>query len=225
MNLALFDLDHTLLPIDSDYEWSRFLVRIGVLDGDAYERENDRFYREYQAGTLDIAEFLRFQLAPLAAHPRSTLDAWHRRFMAEVVVPSILPQARELVARHAAQGDLIALVTATNAFVTAPIARAFGIDHLVATGIEVGPDGEFTGRPHGTPSFREGKIVRTTEWLASLGHELPRFGRSWFYSDSRNDLPLLERVTDPVATNPDAVLHATAIDRGWPVIRLFEGVA
>jgi HAD superfamily hydrolase (TIGR01490 family) len=224
MNLALFDLDHTLLPIDSDYEWSQFLVRIGVLERETYERENDRYLRQYQDGTLDIAEFLRFQLAPLAAHPRATLDAWHRRFMAEVIAPRMLPQARELVGRHAAQGDLIALVTATNAFVTAPIARAFGIGHLVATGIEVGPDGQYTGRPEGTPSFREGKIVRTTEWLASLGHVLSGFERSWFYSDSRNDLPLLERVTDPVATNPDAVLHATAIDRGWPVIRLFEGV-
>jgi HAD superfamily hydrolase (TIGR01490 family) len=224
MNLALFDLDHTLLPIDSDYEWSQFLVRIGVLERETYERENARYLRQYQDGTLDIAEFLRFQLAPLAAHPRATLDAWHQRFMAEVIAPRILPQARDLVGRHAAQGDLIALVTATNAFVTAPIARAFGIGHLVATGIEVGPDEQYTGRPEGTPSFREGKVIRTTEWLASLGHSLPSFERSWFYSDSRNDLPLLERVTDPVAINPDAVLHATAIDRGWPVIRLFEGV-
>jgi HAD superfamily hydrolase (TIGR01490 family) len=224
MHLALFDLDHTLLPIDSDYEWSRFLVRIGVLDGEAYERENDRFYREYQAGTLDIAEFLRFQLAPLAAHPRATLDAWHRRFMAEVIEPRILPAARALVERHRAQGDLLALVTATNAFVTAPIARAFGIEHLVATGIE-DRDGEFTGRPQGTPSFREGKIVRTEEWLASLGHTLGGVGRSWFDSDSRNDIPLLERVTDPIATNPDAVLHQAAIERGWPVVRLFEGTA
>jgi HAD superfamily hydrolase (TIGR01490 family) len=225
MHLALFDLDHTLLPIDSDYEWSRFLVRIGVLDGDAYERENDRFFREYQAGTLDIAAFLRFQLAPLAAHPRETLDAWHRRYMAEVIAPRVLPQARELVDRHRARGDLCALVTATNAFVTAPIAREFGIEHLVATGVELGPDGRYTGRPDGTPSFREGKIVRTGEWLASLGHGLDDFDRSWFYSDSRNDIPLLERVTDPVATNPDAVLHATAVERGWPVVRLFEGVA
>ena len=224
MHLALFDLDHTLLPIDSDYEWSRFLVRSGVLDGDTYERENDRFFRDYQTGTLDITEFLRFQLAPLAAHPRATLDRWHRRYMAEVIEPRILPQARELVDRHLARGDLVALVTATNAFVTAPIARAFGIEHLVATGVEQDASGAFTGRSQGTPSFREGKIVRTTEWLASLGHEFGHFSRSWFYSDSRNDLPLLELVTDPIATNPDPVLHATAIERGWPVLRLFEGV-
>ncbi|HYF58021.1 MAG TPA: HAD family hydrolase [Burkholderiaceae bacterium] len=222
MDLALFDLDHTLLPVDSDYEWSRFLVRIGVLDGEAYERENDRFFRQYQSGTLDIAEFLRFQLAPLAAHPRETLDGWHRRYMAEVIEPRLLPAARALVDRHLARGDLVALVTATNAFVTAPIARAFGIGHLVATDVERRPDGSFTGRPEGTPSFREGKVVRTAEWLASLGRSLDDFDRSFFYSDSRNDLPLLERVTDPVATNPDAVLHAAALERGWPVLRLFE---
>ena len=223
MHLALFDLDHTLLPIDSDYEWSRFLVRTGVLDGESYERENERFFRRYQAGTLDIAEFLEFQLAPLAAHPREVLDGWHRRYMAEVIEPRILPQARELVERHRSRGDLVALVTATNAFVTAPIARAFGIEHLVATGVEQRADGSFTGRPQGTPSFREGKVVRTDEWLASLGHRFDAFRRTWFYSDSRNDLPLLERVSDPVATNPDEVLHATAIERGWPVVRLFEG--
>ena len=222
MHLALFDLDHTLLPIDSDYEWSRFLARIGALDGRARERDDERFYREYLAGTLDIDAFLRFQLAPLAAHPRQTLDAWHLRYMAEVIEPRILPQARELVERHRARGDLVALVTATNAFVTAPIARAFGIEHLVATGVEQGPDGRYTGRPEGTPSFREGKIARTSQWLASLGLALDGFERSWFYSDSRNDLPLLERVTDPVATNPDDVLHAVAIERGWPVLRLFE---
>jgi len=223
MHLALFDLDHTLLPIDSDYEWSRFLVRLGVLDGEAYERQNECFFRDYQAGTLDIQAFLRFQLAPLAAHPRETLDGWHARYMAEVVGPRILPPARELVDKHRRRGDLVALVTATNAFVTAPIARAFGIDHLVATGVEE-LDGAFTGRSHGTPSFREGKIDRTEEWLAGQGHRLDDFARTWFYSDSRNDLPLLERVTDPVATNPDAVLHAVAIERGWPVLRLFEGV-
>ncbi len=222
MHLALFDLDHTLLPIDSDYEWSRFLARIGVLDGEAHERENERFYRDYLAGTLDIDAFLRFQLAPLGAHPLETLEGWHRRYMIDVIEPRILPSARELVDRHRTRGDLVALVTATNAFVTAPIARAFGIGHLVATGVERAPDGGYTGRPQGTPSFREGKIVRTAEWLASLGHALGDFERSWFYSDSRNDLPLLERVTDPVATNPDDVLHAVAIERGWPVLRLFE---
>jgi HAD superfamily hydrolase (TIGR01490 family) len=221
MHLALFDLDHTLLPIDSDYEWARFLVRRGVLDGEHYERENDRFYRAYQNGSLDIFEFLQFQLAPLATHPRATLDAWHAEYMREVIEPHITAKARDLVDQHRAQGDLLALVTATNSFVTAPIARAFGIDHLVATGIEE-LEGQFTGRPHGTPSFREGKIARTREWLASLGHELGGFEQSFFYSDSRNDIPLLEQVTHPVATNPDAQLQAVARERGWPVIQLFS---
>ena len=223
MNLALFDLDHTLLPIDSDYEWSRFLARAGVIDGQAHERENDRFYRDYQAGTLDIDAFLAFQLAPLAQQPPETLEAWHQRFMTEVIEPALLPSARDLVMRHRSRGDLIAVVTATNAFVTAPIARAFGISHLIATELETDGEGLYTGRPRGVPSFREGKITRTLAWLASLGHALERFDQSWFYSDSRNDLPLLELVSHPVATNPDPVLHVTAIERGWPILRLFEG--
>jgi HAD superfamily hydrolase (TIGR01490 family) len=219
--LALFDLDHTLLPIDSDYEWSRFLVRTGAIDGEAYERENDRFLQQYQAGTLDIDEFLRFALAPLAANDRKTLDGWHSEFMADVIRPNIRPAARRLVDEHLDRGDLVALVTATNEFVTAPIAAEFGIPHLVATTIEA-QDGRFTGRARGTPSFREGKLVRTLEWLDTLGHSLPAFERSYYYGDSRNDLPIMERVTDPVATNPDPVLAATAQARGWPVIRLFE---
>jgi HAD superfamily hydrolase (TIGR01490 family) len=221
MHLALFDLDHTLLPLDSDYEWSRFLAAVGAVDGERHRRENERFYREYLAGTMDIQEFLAFCLAPLAAHPREQLDAWHRQFMDEVILPAIRPQAQELVAGHAERGDLCAIVTATNEFVTAPIARRFGVAHLIATGVEE-VDGRFTGRPRGTPSYREGKIARTEEWLASLGHTWRGFERSWFYSDSANDIPLLSKVTDPVATNPDARLAAVARERGWPVIRLFE---
>jgi HAD superfamily hydrolase (TIGR01490 family) len=219
--LALFDLDHTLLPIDSDYEWSRFLVRTGVLDGEAYERENDRFLEQYQAGTLDIDEFLRFALAPLAANPRDALDAWHRGFMADVIAPNIRPAARQLVDEHLQRGDLVALVTATNEFVTAPIATEFGIPNLIATTIEQ-QDGRFTGRPLGTPSFREGKLTRTLEWLSSLGHSLGDFERSYYYGDSRNDLPIMERVTHPVATNPDPMLAEVAHARGWPVLRLYE---
>ncbi|MCL4774925.1 MAG: HAD family phosphatase [Burkholderiaceae bacterium] len=219
--LALFDLDHTLLPLDSDYEWARFLIRLGVVDGDEYARRNDLFFDQYHAGTLDIHEFLAFQLAPLAAHPRNQLDAWHRQFMDEVIAPAIRPQARALVDGHRRRGDLCAIVTATNEFVTAPIARAFGIEHLVATGVEEDAGG-YTGRPRGTPSFREGKVRRTDEWLASIGREWSGFARSWFYSDSVNDIPLLERVTDPVATNPDPKLATLAGERGWPVIRLFE---
>jgi HAD superfamily hydrolase (TIGR01490 family) len=219
--LALFDLDYTLLPIDSDYEWARFLIRLGVVDGAEYQRRNDQFFEEYHAGTLDIHEFLAFQLAPLAAHPRSQLDAWHGQFMREVIAPAILPAARALVDRHRAHGDLCAIVTATNEFVTTPIAHAFGVEHLIATGVELRDD-RYTGRPRGTPSFREGKVRRTGEWLASLGRDWQGFSQSFFYSDSVNDMPLLERVTDPVATNPDPRLTARAGERGWPVIRLFE---
>lgn len=219
--LALFDLDHTLLPIDSDFEWSRHLIKNGVIDGQTYERENDRFMREYQAGTLDIAAYLRFQLAPLAAHPRDLLDAWHAGFMTEAILPVIRPAARDLVNRHLDRGDLVALVTATNEFVTGPIAQAFRIEHLVATTIEA-VDGRFTGRSLGVPSFREGKVTRTDAWLAGLGLSLGDFNRSYYYGDSRNDLPMMLRVTDPIATNPDPVLSATAQERGWPVLRLFE---
>lgn len=221
MHLALFDLDNTLLPLDSDYEWGRFLGRLGAVDADAYQRENDRFYREYVAGTMDIGEFLAFCLAPLAAHPAEQLDDWHRRYMDEVIRPALRPQARALVDSHRERGDLCAIVTATNAFVTGPIAREFGIEHLIATDVER-VDGRITGRPAGTPTYREGKISRTEQWLQSLGHRWDGFERSWFYSDSANDIPLLSRVTDPVATNPDARLAAHARERGWQVLQLFK---
>jgi HAD superfamily hydrolase (TIGR01490 family) len=221
MHLALFDLDNTLLPLDSDYEWGRFLGQVGAVDASAYQAENERFYREYVAGTMDIAEFLGFCLAPLAAHPIDRLEAWHRRFMDEVILPAIRPGAQALVSGHLERGDLCAIVTATNEFVTAPIARAFGVEHLIATGIER-IEGRITGRPHGTPTYREGKVLRTEQWLQSMGRRLDGFERSWFYSDSANDLPLLSRVTDPVPTNPDARLAASASARGWPVLRLFE---
>lgn len=220
MQLALFDLDNTLLPLDSDYEWARFLVRLGIVDGAEYELRNDFFYQQYKAGTLNIFEFLAFQLAPLASHSRDQLQQWHDQFMTEVIVPAIRPSARALVQQHQAAGDLCAIVTATNEFVTAPIARAFGVDHLVATGIEC-LDNRYTGRPRGTPCFKEGKIENTERWLSSAGHRLGDFERSWFYSDSANDLPLMALVTDPVATNPDERLAAHAAASGWPVLRLF----
>ncbi len=221
MDLALFDLDHTLLPIDSDYEWGRFLARLGVVDEAHQQAENDRFYRDYQAGRLDIAAFLAFQLAPLGAHPPERLHAWHDQFMTEVICPALRDAARDLVRSHQARGDLCAIITATNEFVTGPIARCFGIEHLIATRVERdGP--RYTGRSVGTPSFREGKITRLDEWLAGLGHTLADFPRSTFYSDSANDVALLERVTDPVATNPDARLASVARERGWRTLALFE---
>ncbi|MGE0312761.1 MAG: HAD family hydrolase [Lautropia sp.] len=218
--LALFDLDHTLLPIDSDYEWGRFLGRIGAVDAEGYERENLAFYEQYKAGTLVIESFLAFSLAPLAAHDAATLAGWHARYMAEVVTPAIRAEARRLVGEHLDRGDLCAIVTATNDFVTAPIARAFGIEHLIATRSEM-RDGRHTGRAAGTPSFREGKIQRTDEWLQGLSLRWADFDETTFYSDSMNDLPLLERASVPVATNPDPALRALAKTRDWRILDLF----
>jgi HAD superfamily hydrolase (TIGR01490 family) len=217
--LALFDLDNTLLDGDSDYEWAQFLIEQGVLERAVYEAKNQWFYDQYKAGTLDIFEFLDFQLAPLARYPRAQLDRWHAEFMATRVLPMVKQAARPTVERHRASGATLALVTATNAFVTAPIARLFGIDHLIATDIEE-VDGRFTGRPHGVPSFREGKVTRLEAWLAERGTALDRFERSWFYSDSANDVPLLERVTDPVVVDGDDRLVALGRERGWQIVSL-----
>ena len=219
--LALFDLDHTLLPIDSDYEWGRFLGSIGAVDAEVYEKSNLGFYEQYKAGTLVIEDFLAFSLAPLAANDAATLAGWHRRFMAEVVSPTIGEKARQLVESHRAHGDLCAIVTATNDFVTAPIAHAFGIEHLIATRCEI-VDGRHTGRAAGVPNFREGKIQRTEAWLEGLAMRWTDFDETHFYSDSMNDLPLLERASHPVATNPDPRLRALATERGWRVLDLFQ---
>jgi HAD superfamily hydrolase (TIGR01490 family) len=217
MKLALFDLDNTLLAGDSDFEWAQFLIEHGVLDREIYEARNQEFYELYKAGTLDILEFLDFQLKPLSRHPRTALEAWHREFMARKIVPLIRASARALIAGH--QGALCAIVTATNSFVTAPIAREFGVDHLIATEPEQ-RDGEFTGKVSGTPCFREGKVVRVEAWLRERGLAFGSFESSSFYSDSLNDLPLLQRVTHPVAVDPDDTLRAHAERSGWPVITL-----
>ncbi len=219
MSLALFDLDNTLLNGDSDFEWSQFLIRIGVLDRELFEAKNLAFYDHYKAGTLDIQAFLDFQLKPLSRHSRKTLDEWHRQFMQESVQPMITPQSRELVAKHRAAGDVCAIITATNSFVTAPIAHEFGIEHLIATEPEH-KGGEFTGRVAGVPSFREGKITRLESWLAERGWTLDNFADSTFYSDSHNDLPLMLKVKHPVAANPDDMLRAHAERHGWPIISL-----
>jgi HAD superfamily hydrolase (TIGR01490 family) len=219
LELALFDLDHTLLSGDSDFERGQFLIDRGVLERAGYEARNDHFFRQYKAGELDIHEFLDFQLAPLARYPRTQLDEWHREFMRTKVQPVIREKGRELVQRHLRQGHLCAIITSTNTFITAPIANEFGIEHLIATELEV-RDGQFTGKPAGTPSFREGKLVRLREWLAARGESLEMFPASWFYSDSHNDLPLLERVTHPVAVDPDETLRREALVRGWTIISL-----
>ena len=217
--LALFDLDHTLLSGDSDYEWGQFLIARGVLDREQYEARNARFFGEYKEGRLDIHEFLDFQLAPLASHPRARLEQWRAEFMREKVKPMIRAKGKELVRGHLGKGHLCAIVTSTNSFITAPIARELGVDHLLATELEV-RDGRFTGKPSGTPSFRQGKVTRLAEWLGARGQSLASFAASWFYTDSLNDLPLLERVTQPVAVDPDEILRREALARGWRIISL-----
>jgi HAD superfamily hydrolase (TIGR01490 family) len=217
--IALFDLDNTLLSGDSDYEWAQFLIERGVLDRSEYEAKNDHFFRQYKEGRLDIHEFLDFQLAPLARHPREELDRWHAEFMRTRVKPIIRTKGRDLVRGHLARNHLCAIVTSTNSFITAPIARELGVEHLLATELEV-RGRTFTGKPSGTPAFRMGKVTRLAEWLGGRGQTLASFGDSWFYSDSHNDLPLLERVTHPVAVDPDDVLRGEALARGWQVISL-----
>jgi len=219
VKLALFDLDNTLLNGDSDFEWSQFLIRIGILDKELFEVKNQEFYDQYKAGTLDIHEFLDFQLKPLSRHTRKTLDAWHQQFMRESVMPMITQPARDLVQQHRDAGDVCVIITATNSFVTAPIAREFGIEHLIATE-PAHKDGEFTGEVADVPCFREGKITRLYNWLAEHGWTLADFEDSTFYSDSLNDLPLMCKVQHPVAANPDETLRAHAEQYGWPVIKL-----
>ncbi|MDR2261570.1 MAG: HAD-IB family hydrolase [Azoarcus sp.] len=219
MELALFDLDNTLLAGDSDVAWTQFLIEEGVLDDDAQGKRNDIFYEQYKSGTLDIHEFLDFQLAPLTRYPRARLDAWHREYMARHIRPMIHPAARARVDEHLRRGALTALVTATNSFVTGPIAREFGIAHLIAT-IPAQENGVFTGKPRGIPAYQAGKVARVESWLESLGLNLACFEQSWFYSDSHNDLPLLQRVTHPVAVDPDDILHEYARVHGWQVLTL-----
>ncbi|MEO7496216.1 MAG: HAD family hydrolase [Massilia sp.] len=220
-NLALFDLDHTLLPIDSDYEWGQFLVRIGAVDPVAFKQANDNFFAQYQAGTLDPVEYLEFALGTLARFPRADLDAMQRRFMDEVIAPAILPQARALLRQHQDAGDLVAIITATNRFVTGPIAAALGVEHLIAAEPELDADGNITGKLRGIPTSGAGKVTHTHAWLERIGKPLASFERSHFYSDSHNDIPLLSAVTHPVATNPNATLASHAATQGWPSLNLF----
>lgn len=222
MNLTLFDLDYTLLPLDSDFEWGQFLARIGAVDSNEFTRRNAEFYAQYEAGTLDPLAYLEFAFGTLARFPRRQLDAWHGQFMEEVINPAIRPAARELVKRHQDTGDLVAIITATNHFVTAPIAKAFGIEHLIAAEPDVTSDGQITGRFSGIPSYGEGKVINTKNWLSSIGKSLQSFERTTFYSDSQNDIPLLNLVTHPVATNPNAKLSAHAKAHDWPIINLFD---
>lgn len=217
MRLVLFDLDNTLLSGDSDFEWAQFLIEKGVLDREVYEAQNRQFYEAYKAGTLDIHKFLDFQLKPLSRHPRSQLDEWHAEFMQERILPIITQKARDLVDSHKADARVV--ITATNSFVTWPIAREFGIENLIATEPEE-VDGEFSGRVHGLPAFREGKVERLKAWLAEHGIAWDSLHETWFYSDSLNDLPLLNRVSHPVAVDPDETLKEHALAHDWRVISL-----
>lgn len=221
MPLAIFDLDNTLLGGDSDYLWTQFLVERGIVDGPRYAAENERFYRQYEAGTMDIYEFLRFQLQPLAQHDPVQLQAWRADFLRDKIEPIVLPAGRDLLDRHRAQGDTLLIVTATNSFITAPIAAQLGVEHLLATE-PAQKGGRFTGGVQGTPCYQRGKVTRLHQWLQEHGADLRD---SWFYSDSHNDLPLLEEVTHPVAVDPNPKLREQALQRGWPIISLRVTVA
>ena len=217
MSLAIFDLDNTLLRGDSDHAWGEFLVEQGVVDRERFTSENNRYYAAYLAGTLDIYEFLeQHQLRPLAEHDRTTLERWRTEFLRTKITPLISPAARALVEQHRARGDTLLIITATNSFITTPIAAAFGISHLIATEPEE-LNGQFTGKVAGVPSYREGKVERLSEWLLDRRESLDG---SWFYSDSHNDLPLLNLVEHPVAVNADETLADYARTRGWTMIEL-----
>ena len=216
VQLAIFDLDNTLLAGDSDYLWGKFLTERGIVDAEFYEQENQRFYEEYKAGELDIFEFLAFSLKPLSEHSPATLASLHRDFMAECIRPIITLASRQLLAKHRDNGDVLLIITATNRFITSPIAEELAVPHLLATDPEM-INGRYTGQVTGIPCFREGKVERLQHWLQQTGYNL---AESWFYSDSHNDLPLLEMVTHPVAVDPDETLADHAEARGWPVISL-----
>ncbi|MCU7816564.1 MAG: HAD-IB family hydrolase [Candidatus Thiodiazotropha sp. (ex Rostrolucina anterorostrata)] len=216
MALAIFDLDNTLLAGDSDYLWGVFLVEKGIVDGDEYRRENDRFYAEYMAGRLDIIEFQRFSLKPLRDNRPEQLLDWRQEFLDSKISPIISQQARQLVENHKIAGDQLLIITATNSFITTPIAQKFGIDNIIATEPEI-LNGHYTGEVAGEPSFRDGKVNRLYNWLKEQQQDLRG---SFFYSDSHNDLPLLESVENPVAVDPDETLTKIATERNWPILQL-----
>jgi len=222
MRLALFDLDHTLIPLDSDHAWGQFTVELGWRDAEAFSRANDGFYADYKAGTLDVHRYVRFAIDAVREQGRAEAALAHQRFMRDVIRPAMTEAAIGLVRAHQAAGDQVVIVTATNEFVTRPIAQAFGVDELIAIELQTDERGEPTGDIRGVPSFREGKVARVEQWLAARGLDWSNVQHSTFYSDSMNDLPLLERVHEPVATNPDARLRALALERGWRILNLFE---
>ncbi len=219
MSIAIFDLDNTLLGGDSDALWGTFISEQGIVDAEFYAKENQRFYDEYQAGELDINEFLNFSLKPLSEHSLTTLNRLHQQFMQEKIAPIMLPAAKELLKTHRDQGHLLMIITATNRFVTAPIAELLDVDVLIATDPEI-IDNRYSGKVAGIPCFQGGKVERLNQWLEENNRTL---GESWFYSDSQNDLPLLEMVNHPIAVDPDPTLAEHAAQRGWPLITLRQG--
>ena len=221
MNLTLFDLDNTLLCGDSDFEWSQFLMEKGVIERRQFETRTLEFYEQYRAGTLDIHAFLDFQLKPLSRHKRQYLDQWHKDFMRIKVRPMMIDAGKKLLSTHQNAGDICVIITATNSFVTAPIADEYGVKFLIATEPEH-VNGEFTGRVTGVPCFREGKIVRLKSWMADQDWTWENFEHTTFYSDSLNDLPLLTLVKNPVAVNPDDTLRSHAEQHGWSILTLSE---
>ena len=221
MNLALFDLDHTLLPLDSDQSWGEFTLSLGWVDPATFKAKNDGFYTDYQAGCLDIHDYVRFSTAAVRQQGHDAANAAHAQFMAQVIRPALLPAALALVDEHRRRGDRLVMVTATNEFVTRPIAQAFGMEVLLAVELERDADGLFTGEIQGVPTLREGKVTRVAQWLASQGLTLADV-HATFYSDSMNDLPLLEKVQTPVVTNGSPALRQIAVERGWRILDLFE---
>jgi len=219
LNLALFDLDNTILAGDSDYNWSRFLIQEGYLDGEVHAEKNEKFYADYKAGTLDIYAFVEFQFRPLARNPRSVLNQLLKKYVEEVIKPMITKKAYALVRKHHEEGDLLIVITATNSFITKPIAALFGIENLIGTDPEE-KEGEFTGKVSGLPSFKEGKVTRLEAWLKNKNLSLLDFKKSYFYSDSHNDLPLMQKVTHPIAVDADDILTEYAKSKGWPLISL-----
>ena len=220
MKLALFDLDHTLLPLDSDQSWGEFMLSLGWVDEATFRQRNNAFYADYQAGCLDIHEYVRFTTQSVRERGWEAAHAAHLQFMQRVIQPAIKPQATALVEQHRAQGDTLVMVTATNEFVTGPIAKAFGIDVLLAVELERDEAGQITGEIAGVPSLREGKVIRVTDWLAKQGLDWSQVSAT-FYSDSTNDLPLLEKVQVPVVTNPSPALRQIAQERSWRILDLF----
>jgi HAD superfamily hydrolase (TIGR01490 family) len=218
-NLALFDLDNTLLAGDSDYNWSLFLISEGLLDAKTHHDRNEQFYADYKEGRLNIVEFLKFQLKPLSEHPKVFLDELHKKYMQKIIRPMMTDKAQNLVDEHKRNGDLCIVITATNSFVTKPIATAYGVEHLIGSDPEM-VNGEYTGGVTGVPTYKEGKVIRLNQWLEARGKSLNDFEKSYFYSDSHNDLALMKLVTNPVVVDADAILKAYAEEHAWPQLSL-----